>query len=175
MAKSELELLVSDIKKSTKQISINKVDEVRVMKSMLNDRDFSLSIYDKNLGYIGQKCPHDEAVNFIKNIISGATGLDRKNSLHLAENYVFTKSDASYMVDNAKDFIQVYMETGRKLNVMQTAATEACIYTKEVSATNKTIPDKENPGQVKKITTSPYIKLVSNTKAPKYQNDNSSN
>ena len=31
MAKSELEALVSEIKKNTNQIAINKVDEVRVM------------------------------------------------------------------------------------------------------------------------------------------------
>ena len=62
--KSELETLVSEIKKSTKQISINKVDEVRVMKSMLNDKDFTIGIYDKNNGYIGQKSPHNEAVKF---------------------------------------------------------------------------------------------------------------
>ena len=41
MAKSELEQLVLEIKKSTNQIAINKVDEVRVMRSMLNDKNFS--------------------------------------------------------------------------------------------------------------------------------------
>ena len=69
--KSELEQIISDIKRSTSQIAINKVDEVRVMKSMLNDKDFTIGIYDKNNGYIGQKSPHNEAVKFAKNIIAG--------------------------------------------------------------------------------------------------------
>ena len=169
--KSELEQLISSIKKETKQIAINKVDEVRVMRCMLNDPDFNIGIYDKNLGYVGQRCPHQEAVTFAKNIISGATGLDGKDSRHLAENYEFTKRDANFLLDNMRDFIQVYTGTGRKINVMQSAATEACLYTKEVPAGTKSVPDKENPGKIKQITTSPYIKLVSVTKCPKYNEE----
>ena len=63
--KSELETLVSEIKKSTKQISINKVDEVRVMRSMLNDSEFTIGVYDRAQGYVGQKCPHNDAVKFV--------------------------------------------------------------------------------------------------------------
>lgn len=169
--KSELELLVEEIKQSTSQIAINKVDEVRVMRCMLNDPDFSLGVYDKNLGYIGQRSPHAEATKFVKNIIMGSTGLDSKDSKHLAENYEFTKRDANFLLDNMRDFVQVYMNTGRKMNIMQTETSEACIFTKPVNSTNKTVPDKENPGQSKQITTSPYIKLVSATKCPKYNND----
>lgn len=169
--KSELEQLVADIKKSTKQVSVNKVDELKVMKAMLNDKNFSLSVYDKNMGYLGQKCPHDNAVRFVKNVIAGATGLDSKDSQHLAENYEFTKRDASFLIENMKDFVEVYTSTGRKMNIMQSAATEAYIYTKPVAATTKCVPDRDNPGEVKKITTSPYIKLVSSTKCPKYTDE----
>lgn len=168
--KSELELVIDEIKQNTKQIAINKVDENRIMRCMLNDKDFRIGIYDRNLGYIGEKCPHDEAVTFVKNIISGSTGLDGKDSKHLAENYEFTKRDAGFLLDNMRDFIQVYTSTGRKINIMQTADTEACLYTKNISAGVKSVPDKENPGNIKKITTSPYTKLVSNSKSPKYNN-----
>lgn len=170
--KTELENMIAEIKKSTTQIAINKVDEVRVMKCMLNDADFTVGVYDKNLGYIGERSPHNEAVNFVKNVVAGATGLDSKDSRHLAENYEFTKKDASFLLDNMRDFIQVYMGTGRKMNIMQTAATEACIFTKPIEAGVKSVPDKENIGQIKQITTSPYIKLVSSTKCPKYNEDN---
>lgn len=169
--KSELELLVKEIKMTTKQIAINKVDEIRVMKCMLNDKDFKIGVYDKNLGYIGEKCPHDEAVNFVKNIISGSTGLDGKDSRHLAENYEFTKRDATFLLDNMRDFISVYTDTGRKINIMQTESTEACLYTKPIQAGSKSVPDKDNPGQIKQITTSPYVKLVSVTKCPKYKEE----
>lgn len=169
-SKSELELLVQEIKESTNQISINKADEIRVMKSMLNDPDFSIGIYDKNLGYIGQRCPHNEAVTFTKNIISGTTGLDSKDSKLLASNYEFTKRDASFLLDNMRDFIQVYTDTGRKINIMQNETTESCLYTKTVKASIKSIPDKDNPGKTKQINTSAYTKLVSVSKCPKYEN-----
>lgn len=172
MAKSQLETLVNDIKKSTSQIAINKVDEVKVMKCMLNDPDYSIGVYDKTIGYIGQRSPHQEAVKFTKNIISGATGLDNKDSLHLAENYEFTNRDANFLLTNMRDFLYVYTGTGRKINIMQSAATEACIFTKEIQATNKAVPDKDNPHKTKQITTSPYIKLVSSSKCPKYNQEN---
>ena len=171
MAKSQLEELVNEIKKSTSQVAINKVDEVRVMKSMLNDPDYSIGVYDNTVGYVGQKCPPDEAVKFVKNIISGTTGLDSKDSLHLAENYEFTNRDANYLIGNMRDFLYVYTSTGRKINVMQSAATEAAIFTKEIPASKKSVPDKDNPGKTKQITTSPYIKVVSTSKCPKYNQE----
>lgn len=166
--KSELEELVSEIKKNTSQIAINKVDEVRVMRSMLNDKDFTVGMYDRTLGYVGQRSPHNEAVKFVKGIISGSTGLDQKDSQILAENYEFTKKDANFLLDNMRDFLKVYTSTGRKINVMQSAETEACLYTKEVPVTTKRIPDKDNPGSTKEVKTKPYVKLVSSNKSPRY-------
>lgn len=168
--KSELELLVQEIKESTNQISINKADEVRVMRSMLNDPEFSISIYDKNLGYIGQRCPHDEAVTFTKNIISGATGLDSKDSKLLASNYEFTKRDATFLLNNMRDFISVYTDTGRKINILQTETAEANLFTRQIPESTKYVPDKDNPGKVKEIKTSAYTKLVSASRSPRYEN-----
>ena len=47
--KTELEQLISQIKSETNQIAINKSDEVKVMTAMLNDKDFSLGVYDKKM------------------------------------------------------------------------------------------------------------------------------
>ena len=68
--------------------------------------------------------------------------------------------------------ISIYTSTGRKINVMQTADTEANLYTKEILASTKTIPNKDNPAESKTVTTSPYIKLVSQSKCPKYNDNN---
>ena len=170
MAKSELEQLVYEIRKSTSQVAINKVDEVRVMTSMLNDKDFSLGVYDKTQGYIGQRSPHDEAVKFVKNIINGATGLDNKDSMHLAENYEFTKKDSNFLLTNMRDFVTVYMGTGRKLNLIQSAETDASIFAKEIKPSNKAVPDKDNPGTTKVVPTSGYTKIISSSRCPKYTN-----
>ena len=166
--KSELEQLISDIRKNTKQIAINKVDEVRVMRSMLNDKEYSIGVYDKTQGYIGQKSPRDNAVKFVKNIVQGATGLDSKDSMHLAQNYEFTNRDANFLLENMRDYLYVYTSTGRKINIMQSADTEAAIFIREVKSSDKLIPDKDNPGKTKKVKTSPYTKLISSSKCPKY-------
>ena len=168
MAKSSLEQLVYDIRKSTNQVAINKVDEVRVMTSMLNDKDFSIGVYDRTQGYIGQRSPHEEATKFVKNIISGTTGLDNKDSMHLAENYEFTRRDSNFLLGNMRDFLTVYTSTGRKINLIQSADIDASIFTKEIKPSEKLIPDKDNPGCTKKVPTAGYTKLVSSSKCPKY-------
>lgn len=168
MAKSELDTLISEIKTNAKQVSINKIDEVKVMKSMLNDKQFKLAVYDKNDGFIGERCPALEATEFVKNIIQGATGLDAKDSANLADSYEFTKKDASFMISNAKDFIEVYMRTGRKLNVLQNGASDASIFTRDMKATKKVVPSKDGSSDTKEIKTVPFVKLVSVSKSPKY-------
>ena len=75
------------------------------MTTMLNDKDFSIGVYDKKLGYIGQKSPHDEAVKFVGDIVQRTTGLDKADSVHLASNLEFTKRDANFLLSNMRDFI----------------------------------------------------------------------
>ena len=99
------------------------------------------------------QCPAEEAKQFISNIIRATTGLDAKDSKHLAENYEFTKKDAVYLVNNAKDFMEVYMRTGRKLNIIQNADGEASIYAREIPAGTKNIPVFPGSPEVKKIDT----------------------
>ena len=171
--KSEMEQLIEEIKKVTEtQTSINKADELRVMTTMLNDPEFSIGVYDKKLGYIGQKSPHDEAVKFVSDIIQRATGLEKKDSQHLASGLEFTKRDSNFLISNMKDFLSVYMDTGRKINIMQNEKSEANLYTKNMSSSTKTIPNKDNPNESRTITTSPYVKLVSQSKCPKYNEEN---
>lgn len=167
--KSEMEQLIDEIKKVTEtQTSINKADELRVMTTMLNDPDFSVGVYDKKIGYIGQRSPHEEAVKFVGDIIQRATGLEKKDSQHLASELEFTKRDANFLINNMKDFLVTYVSTGRKINMIQSESTEANLYTKQMGASTKTIPNKDNPNDTKTITTSPYVKLVSQSKCPKY-------
>lgn len=148
-------------------IAINRSDEVKVMQAMINDPDFTVGIYDKNLGYIGQRSPHDEAMKFVRNIIVGTTGLDHKDAANLAKRYSFTKRDANFLITNAKDFINVYTDTGRKINIVQNDVTEAGLYKKVIPATKKNIPDNET-GKMKEITTVEYTKLIAASKSPKY-------
>jgi hypothetical protein len=169
---TEMEKLIAEIKEATsKQTSINKADEIRVMTTMLNDPEFSVGVYDKKLGYIGQKSPHDEAVSFVADVIQRSTGLDKADSKHLAENFEFTKRDANFLLSNMRNFLSVYVNTGRKINVIQDDKTEANVFVRNIPASTKIIPDKDNPGQNKTIKTAPYVKLVSQSRCPKYNGE----
>src|SRR5574344_569076 len=118
--------LMAEIREITKkQKAASRVDEIRVMKTMLNDPDFTVSIYDHNKGLIGQRSPREEAVKFISTVTSDMTGLDTKTAMDLGNKYEFTKKDAMFMLDMSKDFTTTYLSTGRKLPVVQGPDSEA--------------------------------------------------
>ena len=156
--------LMSEIKEVTKkQRSANKIDEIRVMKAMLNDPDFEISVYDKNKGLIGTKNIHDEAVKFTANLCSSVTGIDSKSATELASNYEFTKKDAIFMIDTSKTFIQTYLDTGRKINIIQGEDSQADLFTRDIPAKDKTIPGTNNTTKVPG-----FSKVICRSKNPKY-------
>lgn len=164
---TELEKVISDIKENTKQIAINKTDEVKVMVAMLNDKEFRYQKYEKNIGRVGEVNPRSQMVNLATDIIFNATGLEKKNCAILADKLTFSKKDAQTIIDLNKEFLDVYTSTGRKINLIQNERTEANVYVKEMGSTVKAIPNKED-GTIKNIKTSPYTKLASQSSCPKY-------
>jgi hypothetical protein len=158
--------LMGEIKEATqKQKSASRVDEIRVMKTMLNDPDFTISIYDKNKGLIGQKCPHEDAVKFLTGTTAAITGLDTKSASELVSKYEFTKKDAIFMVENCRDFIQTYLSTGRKLPIAQTEDSEASLFYRAVPSKEKIVP-----GAQKTTTVPSYNKVICKSRSPKYHN-----
>ena len=158
--------LMGEIKEATqKQKSASRVDEIRVMKTMLNDPDFTISIYDKNKGLIGQKCPHEDAVKFLTGTTAAITGLDTKSASELVSKYEFTKKDAIFMVENCRDFVQTYLSTGRKLPIAQTEDSEASLFYRAVPSKEKIVP-----GAQKTTTVPSYNKVICKSRSPKYHN-----
>ncbi len=158
--------LMNEIREITKkQKAASRVDEIRVMRTMINDPNFSISVYDKNKGLIGSRCPREEAVKFAAGISSAITGLDNKSATELANNYEFSKKDASFLVENSKDFMQTYLQTGRKLPIIQGVDSEASIFYRPIEAKEKIVPN----GNEKKSTLVPsYNKVICRSKCPKY-------
>lgn len=158
--------LLTEIREQTKKSkSVNKVDEVRVMRAMLNDPEFTVGIYDKNKGYVGQRCPREEAVKFVGNVAASITGLEVKNATELASEYEFTKRDATFMVENAKDWTSTYISSGRKLPLVQNEDSEAAIFLTEMEAKEKQCPNGST-------TTVPAFKKVTcRSKCPKYKTE----
>lgn len=159
--------LMAEIREVTKkQKSCNKVDEIRVMRTMLNDPDFEVSIYDKNKGLIGTRSPRTEAVKFISNVCSAVTGIDSKSADELANNYEFTKKDAIFLLDNSRDFTQTYLSTGRKINIVQSEKSQAELLVKPIPEKEKAIPAGDGVKQITKVPG--YDKIVAKSKCPKY-------
>ena len=159
--------LMEEIRLATqKQCSSSRVDEIRVMRTMLNDGSFSVSIYDKNKGYIGQRCPREEAVKFVGNTSAAITGLETKSAMDLAENYEFTKRDAVFLIENARDFTKTYLATGRKLPPVQAENAEASLLYKSVSSKEKVVPTADGGKQTTIVPA--HNKVVCRSKPPKY-------
>ena len=163
----KMDELIDEIKEITKkQKSISISDEIRVMRGMLNDPDFSINIYDRRKGLIGTRCPREEALNFITNTTSSITGLDRKSTKELAENYEFTKKDAIFFLNMNKDFNQTYLNTGRKIALVQDERSEASVFYRATEPREKLIPDKD--GSIKTKFLPGFNKVIVKSKAPKY-------
>ena len=158
------EELLEEIREITKrQKSASKVDEVRVMRSMLNDPNFKVSIYDRNSGLIGTRCPREEAIKFLSNVTSNITGLEKKTVSAMCNEYEFTKKDAMFMLDMSKDFNQVYLSSGRKLPIVQGSDSEGAVYYRPIPIKEKKVPATD------KVTTVPaFNKVICKSKCPKY-------
>lgn len=163
-----MEELMTEIKEITKnQHSASKVDEIRVMRGMLNDPDFTVSVYDKNKGYIGTRCPREEALKFVVNTATAITGLDTKSAKELVQNYEFTKRDASFLIENGRDFTQVYLETGRKFPIVQGEDSEAAIFLRKIDSKEKSVPDSST-NSTKNTIVPGYNKVICRSRCPKY-------
>lgn len=154
--------LMADIRKVTaKQKAASKVDEIRVMKTMLNDPEFKVAIYDRNKGLIGTRSPREEAVKFIASTAVGITGIDPKAAEDLANKYEFTKKDASFLIDNVRDFTATYVSTGRKFPIIQSPDAEAAVFSKPIASKEKVTPSG-------RVSVPAYNKIICRSKSPKY-------
>lgn len=106
--------IIENIKSERKQTSSNSKDEIRIMKAMLNDSSYKVDIWGRS-GIEGQYCPYEESRNMIANIIKDSTKISSKEAQELANNYEFGKQEATIMIGIAKEFINTYIDTGRKL------------------------------------------------------------
>ena len=106
--------LVNEINTTRKQTSSSAKDEVRVMQEMLNDKEFKVNVYGRT-GVEGVYCPYEESRIMIGNIIKNTTKINNKEAMELANNYEFGKQESNIMVGISKEFINTYLQTGRKL------------------------------------------------------------
>lgn len=162
--------IINKITSENTRVAASQKDEVLVMKAMLNDRDYKVTVYDRNGPTDNTVNPSDCARNIASNILSNAAGIPKAEANGIVNDYEFTKSDAENMINISKQFIHTYLETGRKLPLGGREKSNISLVNKTIPETIKGIPvnsgtdDQGNPIWTTKSTVRPEhnsIKVIS--------------
>lgn len=133
--------LVKEIKDNLSQVSSSVKDETRVMQAMLNDTEYEVGVYAAT----GLKETYNPAKDFrsmLTSVISGTTRISKDEASSLVNDYEISKSEAASMVNVSKEFINTYLNTGRKLPLGGREKSNISLSIKEMKPTVKTYPKK---------------------------------
>lgn len=142
---SELNNLIRDIKTNLSQKSASQKDEVKVMQTMLNDKEYVATVYSTE-GATGTYCPAQDARTMLTSVISSTAKISKDEAASLADAHQFTKAEASSMVGVSKEFVNCYMQTGRKLPLGGRATSNASIIGEDMKASTSRYPKKVGIG-----------------------------
>ena len=131
--------LINEISTTRTQTSANAKDEIRVALAMLNDPTYVVDVYNKN-GVSYSYCPYDDARSMIADIIKDATKVSADEAAELAYGYQFTKSGAQTMISFSKEYINTYLQTGRKLPLGCRERSNCALVKKEKEAKVNSFP-----------------------------------
>lgn len=169
---SVLELINQINKERTKENSYdtkNRKDEILVMKEMLNDPTYEVTVYG-NSGPKGTFNPSKAVRKTLGNIMAGASGMSPKEARMLMDQYEFKTSDARTLVELSKEFVNTYLQTGRKLPLGGRERSNVALVKRTAEPKQATFPVKDgvdkdgNPSYTLQHTTIPgydYIKAYS--------------
>lgn len=134
---------VQDLLKSINGVTCtsSKKDEIRVMKAMMNDSSFSVTIYGKD-GKEGEYCPSAAIRNMCATVMSSAAKIPMAEAEHLMESHEFKRAEAEAMIDFSKEFFNTYLQTGRKLPLGGREHSNISIAIKHMKGGTRTFPKK---------------------------------
>lgn len=138
---SEVKKMITEIKQNLSQAGSSQKDELRVMQAMLNDTSYEVGIYGKN-GQEGVYCPSKDARRMCANIIATSAKISQNEAENLMSAYEFKKSDASTMINISKEFVNTFIQTGRKLPLGAREKSNVSISLKDVEASTRSYPKK---------------------------------
>lgn len=133
--------LIEEINSTRTQTSANVKDENRVMRAMLNDPTFVVDVWSRD-GITSQYCPYKEARNLVANIIKDTTKIPSNEANELAFQYEFGKQESDIMIGISKEFINTYIETGRKLPLGARETSNISIAKKVKESRSNSFPKK---------------------------------
>lgn len=134
---------VQELLKNIKGVTCtaSKKDEIRVMKAMMNDKSFVVSVYDKD-GKEEEYCPSKAFRTMCASVMSSAAKIPMAEAEHLMESHEFKRSEAEAMIDFSKEYINTYLQTGRKLPLGGRKNSNISIALKHIPGGTRTFPKK---------------------------------
>lgn len=133
--------LIEEIKSGVKQKIASNKDEIKVMQTMLNDKEYAVGVYSKE-GQVGEYCPSADARSMIASVMASAAKISKAEAATLAEDHEFSKAEAETFVNVSKQFVMTYCETGRKLPLGKREGTNFALYTEEEPEKYSSYPKK---------------------------------
>lgn len=134
--------MVTTIKTELKQASASAKDEVNVMMAMMNDKTFKVDELGSDGTVVSSYCPAEVAEELAANIIKGATKVTSAEAEELAKNHQFGKKEATAMVTLSKEFVNVYLDTGRKIKFGNRDGKALTLSQKDEKASTCTFPKR---------------------------------
>lgn len=142
--KSTLEL-VKEIRENLTQRSSSQKDEVAVMQAMLNDESYVVDVYGST-GKIGTYSPYEDARKLTASLLVSTTKISKDEAELLAKEHTFSKAEAASFINIGKEFINTYIDTGRKLPLGGREKSNVSLIGKEVPASVSRYPRKITDG-----------------------------
>ena len=133
--------LVNEIKTGLSQTSSSHKDEVRVMKAMLNDPSYEVSVYSKD-GVVDTYNPCKDFRAMCSSIVSSAAKVPQAEAANMMESYEVKKSEAASMVNISKEFVNTFLHTGRKLPMGAREKSDVSLSLKMVAPSTRLYPQK---------------------------------
>ena len=106
--------IIQQIAETRTQTSANARDEIRVAAAMMNDSTFRVDVYGKE-GVVGTFSPYEAMHSFAASVVKNTAKVTESEAERIVDGYQFSKDEAAQVVGFAKEFINTYLETGRKL------------------------------------------------------------
>ena len=129
----------TNVEKTRKSASSQ--DEVKVMRAMLNDKEYKVSEY-RGTGKVSEFCPSEKIRDFSASVISNAVDMSQSEANAIMENYEYSNKESQLLIDVSKEFINTYLDTGRKISLGGRADSNISLIQKEIPETKTTYPKK---------------------------------
>lgn len=150
--------LIKEIQDTHKQVSSSQKDEVKIMQAMLNDETYEVGVYNKS-GQIGTYNPAKDFRTMQAGIVASVAKIPKDEAKNLVSAYEVTKADATAMVGISKEFVNTYLDTGRKLSLGGREKSNFALSMREIPDTEKTYQRRHDDGKGN-ITWEPGKKVI---------------